>query len=118
MYDAALDNLDAVRDAAIPVELINGPIMLVSGDSDRMWPSTRMAEKITRRLAEHGRADRVTHLRYQAAGHSLSREGRAAVKKMGIRGRMFDLGGTMDADAAAGDDAWPKVVEFMLAALA
>lgn len=118
IYAAALDNVDAVRDAAIQVERIDGPIVLVSGDDDRMWPATRMAQMITTRLADHGQAESVTHLRSEGAGHLLSRHARSAVTKRRIRSRMIDFGGTAAADAAAGDDAWPKSVKLLMATLA
>lgn len=39
--------------AAIAVERINGPILLIAADRDEMWPAKTMSERIMKRLAEH-----------------------------------------------------------------
>ena len=39
-YLINLEDRAAIRDAAIPVERIRCPLLLVSGDDDAMWPST------------------------------------------------------------------------------
>src|SRR5262249_127971 len=44
---------DRVRHATIPVERINGAVLLLSGEDDQMWPSTPMAEISMTRLREH-----------------------------------------------------------------
>ena len=59
----------AVRAAEIPIERIQGPILLVSGEDDAMWPSTRLSEIVERRAAANGFAHPVVHLRYPDAGH-------------------------------------------------
>jgi dienelactone hydrolase len=116
MYEAALGDEQDVCRAAIPVEQIDGPIMLVSGDNDRMWPASRMAHMITARLAERDRGDRVTHLRYADAGHRLAPRFRPATGIARLSG-VLDLGGSPQANRAASDDAWPKVISFLNAAL-
>jgi len=40
--------------AEIPVERINGAILMVSGDDDRLWPSSLFARKVMERLERHG----------------------------------------------------------------
>jgi dienelactone hydrolase len=66
MYASSLDcaeNNPAVR---IPVERIEGPVLLFSGDRDALWPSQRMAEEILSRLADRSRGE---HVCYPGAGH-------------------------------------------------
>ena len=53
--------------AAIPVERIDCPMLLLSGEADAMWPSTEMAAEI---IARRSRAD-DEHLIFPAAGHFL-----------------------------------------------
>jgi BAAT / Acyl-CoA thioester hydrolase C terminal len=36
-----------------------------------MWPSVHMAERVAHRLANAGRAETVSHVNYQDAGHTL-----------------------------------------------
>lgn len=68
-YEEALQNSPQVEAAAIPVEKIQGAILLVSGKRDYMWPSTPMCEQIVTRLATHGFAYPYQHIAYDA-GHS------------------------------------------------
>src|SRR5205807_1722624 len=53
-YDAGLAALDKHPEAIIPVERIAGPVMLVCGGSDTLWPSCRMADQIEARLQTKG----------------------------------------------------------------
>lgn len=59
------------RRAVIPVERIHGPIVLVCGGSDYVWPSCAYSDVIVARLAAHDEQSRVTELRYPAAGHAV-----------------------------------------------
>ena len=45
-----LEDPQAVKDAEIQVETINGPILILSGKDDDQWPSTAMSNKIIERL--------------------------------------------------------------------
>lgn len=47
-------NQAAMQAAAIAVERINGPILLVSGTEDEMWPATQMADSLMARLEQRG----------------------------------------------------------------
>jgi dienelactone hydrolase len=55
--------------AIIPVEKINGPILLACGGKDRIWHSCAYENAITARLAAHHFAHAVTALHYSGAGH-------------------------------------------------
>lgn len=61
-FEAMLDDDDAVSRAAIAVERINGPLLLLSATRDEMWPSTTMAERIVHRLQAHDFAFSYQHL--------------------------------------------------------
>src|SRR5262249_14415140 len=64
MFETALAG-PLPADATIPVENTNGPILLVSGEDDRMWPATRMGEQVMHRLAARAHPFRSRHLHYQ-----------------------------------------------------
>lgn len=49
-FEKMLANKDAVATAAIPVEKINGPVLLMSATHDELWPSTRMSNNMMQRL--------------------------------------------------------------------
>ena len=61
----------APPEAVIPVEKVNGPVLLVSGGKDELWPSAPMAEAIIARLDAAKFAHRHVHLTYPDAGHGV-----------------------------------------------
>jgi hypothetical protein len=110
--EAGLNDADAVDAAMIAVEKCTGPVLLVSGGDDHVWPTARRCEMLTDRMASHGRRDRISHLHNPNAGHMLcpySRPGDTLVPDMPM-----DLGGSPDDDAAAHVDAWPRVLKCLL----
>lgn len=101
--------------AAIPVERIRGPIMLIAGDADQLWPSGEMAREIeARRRAAGSGEDRLRI--YPAAGHRIPKGHLPAGSTRAAGGRL-ETGGDPMANAAAGADAWPAVLAFLSAAL-
>ena len=70
-FFAGLDDAEAVAAAEIPVERINGPVLLVSGTDDAVWPSTTLSEFAVRRLRAYGHPHAVEHLVYEGAGHII-----------------------------------------------
>jgi dipeptidyl aminopeptidase/acylaminoacyl peptidase len=57
-----LEDEEAVHHAAIPVERINGPILLLSATNDEVWPSTLMCNKIVERLQSQHFRYSVEHI--------------------------------------------------------
>lgn len=107
-YERALDDDEAREHATIPLEHIAGPVLLISGSDDQMWPATALCELAMTRLArrKHPSADR--HLTYDGAGHLLALPG----SRPPDTGR-FAVGGSPAADGHASDDAWPHVQDFL-----
>jgi len=70
-YNLALRNTKQTKLAAIPVENVNGPVLLISGTQDEMWPSTLMCERMIARLSEAGFPFPSEHLALEA-GHNVS----------------------------------------------
>jgi uncharacterized protein len=101
--------------AIIPVEAINGPVMLICGKRDADWPSCPMSDQIAARL----RAKRFTHpiqlLEYADAGHAVF--GPPLTPTSGDFPSLGLLGGTPAANDAARSDDWAKSLAFMDAAL-
>lgn len=108
LYAGSLKHLDAHADAVIPVERINGPVLLVSGRSDTLWPSTEMANQVMARLDAHGFKPFHAHLSYPDAGHAAavppSDDARTNSLEM--------LGGTAEGNAKARADMWKEVQDF------
>jgi dienelactone hydrolase len=115
-YRYRLHDSAAVRRAEIPVERIHGPVLLVAGREDELWPSSWSADAIAARLRAHGFAHRVVHLSYPHAGHFI---GKAYLPAGSTRvgGGRLETGGTPQANAAAQADAWPRVLRFLASAL-
>lgn len=55
--------------AAIQVENITGPILLISSKMDTMWPSESAAQRIMERLRENGFSYSYQHLSYDYGSH-------------------------------------------------
>lgn len=49
-FEMMLENREAVTEAEIEVEKINGPILILSADQDEQWPATKMSQQLTERL--------------------------------------------------------------------
>jgi pimeloyl-ACP methyl ester carboxylesterase len=105
---AGLDDVEVADAATIAVEKCTGPVLLVSGGDDRVWPTARMCNMLVDRMAGRSRGDRIRHLHYPRAGHMLfpySRPADTQVPEMPV-----DHGGSPEDDAAAHADAWPTVL--------
>ena len=101
-YERALGDETAVAAASVPVEKIEGPVMLISGTDDRLWPSTRLSEMAIGRLEANDHPFPHEHLLappgYEPAASWTGR---------------FELGGSRQADEFANADSWPKVIGFL-----
>jgi uncharacterized protein len=72
LHKHSLQQKEAVEQATIPVEKINGSILLLSGGQDPMWPSTEMGDAIGERLKAKGFSHKFEHIKYDDAGHTLN----------------------------------------------
>jgi len=111
-----LSDRTAEQRAAIPVDQIRGPVLLISGREDAMWPSTLMAERAVERLAAHGYPYRVEHLAYDGAGHDVYLPYLPTTRRSQsswIAGRLVALGGNARDTAVACADSWPRVIDFL-----
>jgi esterase/lipase len=52
-HSMMLEDKEAVKNAEIQVENINGPIFIMSGRNDEMWPATSMSNKLIERLEKN-----------------------------------------------------------------
>jgi dienelactone hydrolase len=120
LYRVNLDDPAAPPEAVIPVERMRGPVLLISGEDDAMWPSSRMGEQVDARMAAHGRSSDVTHLRYRDAGHLIGNPylpTTVSDRRHPVLGIRFAYGGTPAGSARANADSWPRVLDFLRDAL-
>jgi len=109
IFDAALAR-PLPADVFIPVEQTNGPILLVSGEGDAMWPASRMGHRIMERLAAHKHPFPSRHVHYPNAGHLMRPPGAPT----SVLDGKFALGGTPAGQAVANRAAWLETVAFLL----
>ena len=109
-YQGGLDTLGEHPDAAIRVEDVASPVLLVCGEADTLWPSCTMADQVATRSDERDGTD-VTVLRYADAGHFAGGPPLAADDP--FRDELAELGGTVEGNAAAREDSWPRVLSFL-----
>jgi dienelactone hydrolase len=70
-FVASLSDAATVSAAEIPVERINGPVLLISGTDDQVWPSSLLANIAVRRLLDRAHPFLVEHACYEGAGHAI-----------------------------------------------
>lgn len=68
-FSVILENKEAEKEAAIEVEKINGPVLLLSAESDEFWPSALMSEKVAERLRENNFPYYFNHISFRG-GHT------------------------------------------------
>lgn len=114
VFEAALENDEGIAKATIPVERINGPVLLISARDDRSWPSTRLSELAARRLAARQHRYPFRHLAYERAGHLIIAPpyGPTTLRQAPGPGVTFHMGGTTRDDAFARADAWRQTLAF------
>lgn len=116
IFESSLRDGAAVERATIPVERINGPVLLISGTADSMWPAVTLSEIAVQRLREHGHRFPLEHLVYEGAGHMIFPPYAPTTRRNAVHavlGTDFAFGGSAEADAAACADSWPKVLAFL-----
>ena len=110
--NACLDDEDMVASAEIAVERAAGPVLMLSGEDDAMWPSARLTRIAEARAEREGAGDRVTHVAYPGAGHFCTTPpGYPLVSEDAIRS-----GGSRSRNQAARLDAWRRILDFVGAA--
>lgn len=104
--------------AAIPVEKIKGPVLLLSGTDDQIWPSSLFAVRIMARLHRHHHPYADESLCYKGAGHYILWPYRPTVTTGSASGPVTILmGGHPRAYAFADADFWPRMLAFLDKAL-
>jgi dienelactone hydrolase len=116
MFLHDLGDREAVGKATIPVERINGPVLLLSGKDDQLWPSALMSDKVIERLKQHGHPFRDEHVAYDGVGHFIPTSYLPTAGSR--RGLKFAIGGSPQPTARASPDAWHRILAFLQAALA
>jgi dienelactone hydrolase len=102
----------------IEVEKTRGPILMLSGSDDQMWPSLMLADIAAQRLLRHNFAHKFEHITYAGAGHFIRFPYSPVITEIfhPVVKTLMALGG--DALSNAADrDSWSRVLGFLAASL-
>jgi dienelactone hydrolase len=114
-----LAKTDVIIQATIKVEKINGPIILFSGNDDKVWPSAIMADMIEKRLEDNNFEHSFQNIKYDNAGHLISNNpddnssNRTGIININGKDYEYEFGGNNNGDFKAKQDAKIKLMEFI-----
>lgn len=111
LYEASLENQAAFDKAVIQIEKTQGPILLISGKDDSLWPSTKMSDLIIARLKQHKFRHAYTHVAYDDAGHAIARPGYFPTADT------LRNGGSLQGNAHAQAKGWKELLAFLARSL-
>jgi dienelactone hydrolase len=120
-FERNMEDAEAVARVEIPVERINGPLLLISGKDDAMWPSTRLAEIARRRLEEHHFPHPYKHLEYAGAGHMIGTPHNPCTVVASVHqltGGLNAFGGSPRGYAMARQGSWHEILSMLERAFA
>ena len=109
-------NPESNKKATIPVERINGAVLMISGEDDQMWPSCRMAEISMERLRQNNFPYHYEHVCYPGAGHLIGipfLPATCAGSKHPVAGSLFAYGGDAVSNEIASVNSWQKILDFL-----
>lgn len=105
----------ANRDAAaIPIEKIKCPLLIISGGDDQLWPAALFAKQIEERLKNTHSKIQFKHINYPKAGHQIGIPFLPSnpLYFHSVTNLWFSLGGSAEDDERASRDSWRKVIVF------
>jgi len=109
LYEAKQSNAPAALDATTPdAGAIDGPVLLVTGRDDQLWPGPLLSEFCLAHLDAGEFDDAAAHYSYRDAGHVLH------LPYQSYEGLANDrYGGSQTANARAATAAWPRVLDTL-----
>lgn len=113
-----LEEASNIDDATIRVERTNGPVFMISGEDDQMWPSRHLSEIAVARLRDSGHDSRYAdeHLSYPGAGHLFSwpyYPTTTTTEVHAVAAVAVADGGNARDNARAWEDSWARVQAFL-----
>jgi dienelactone hydrolase len=106
-----------IEAATIPVENIRCPLLILSGEQDKIWPSTFYGNFIEKRLKKEGSTIKAKHLHFPNAGHAFFE-----YPYLPITSQIYyhpilkfweTFGGTAHGNGHACKEAWSEVFDFL-----
>lgn len=118
-WSAGLEDSIAVVKAIIPIEKIMGPVLLLSGKDDKVWPSASMADMLEERSKAYAFTYPFENIQYDDSGHLIStdpnqKEGpREGQMTIGGKSYSFEFGGSASGDFKAKQDAYRRIMQYL-----
>jgi dienelactone hydrolase len=115
-FETALEDAGAVSRSLIPLHRIAGPVLLISGEDDALWPSTRFAGIAEQHLRAAAHPFALRHVSYPDAGHTIEypfRPSTVLARPHAVSGIMLAYGGTPKGNAHASEASWREVRRFL-----
>ncbi len=111
----SIENNPTMDRAMIPVERINGAVLMFSGTDDAMWPSLRLADIAQQRFIAKGFPHPYEHVTYSGAGHMFRFPYSPEMSEIfhPVARQLMALGGTPLANQAASVDSWKRSLAFL-----
>jgi Dipeptidyl aminopeptidases/acylaminoacyl-peptidases len=116
LYLETLQHTDELTPATIPIERIQGPVLLFSGEDDQMWPGTLFAEQVEQRLRKHKHPYWHQHVSYANAGHKIGLPNMPTTVtqlRHPVFGNINEYGGTAQGNAQASTHSWQTLLTFL-----
>lgn len=111
------EKVSETDEVAIPVENMCGPLLLISGKDDQLWPSDVYSEIVVERLKKHNHPYPVEHVCYEGAGHFVcfpyGLPSLPPMLELATGPVVFGFGGEASFQARANADSWQKILAFL-----
>jgi dienelactone hydrolase len=101
-----------IEPALIEVEKINGPILLIAGKDDKLWPSYEMCQMMKNRLDSLKFEHQIKCLNYDNAGHLIFFRP-DLMPTINYKYDQIATGGKDSENSAAQIDSWNKMIRFL-----
>lgn len=114
-YTESLKDPESFARACFPVERFAGPILMLAGDDDQVWPSGEMAELLFGRRRARSANLEDQRMRFEGAGHLLRFPYLPSTLSSYIDpdGGGLELGGQVPASVHGDMEAWDKTLDFL-----
>jgi len=116
-----LSDMKVVKQARIPVERINCPLLLLAGKDDQMWDAAKMSQLIQYKMEASFKPQKVTKVTFEKAGHRFFGFGETmpeynnTIWQKTLNGQplQFEQGGTKEGNLKAMLEAQKQVKKFL-----
>lgn len=114
LFERLLEDHEAVARCTFALDRFEGPILLVSGGADALWPSRRLSDIVVERRAR--RRLPTEHATYDGAGHLIGPPYQPTTVSSTVHPiskTAISFGGEPAANAIASEDSWRRTLVFL-----